>query len=107
MMKRYKITLPTKEQCTALGIKFEGQETRTRLWVMGFAMGVSLDKSTFNLTFANRNAIYCETDSTVAVAKLTEHLDSYGCTVEREEKSIILSPVIVSKEQWNARGVPS
>lgn len=85
-MKRYKLTLPTPERCTALAIKFEGQEVRTRLWLMGLAYGVSLCPGTnrFNLSFTSNTKFYVETNSSMIINNVRDYLEPYGVTVAEQ-----------------------
>lgn len=87
MLKRYKITLPTKELASALGIKFEGQSIRTQLWLMGVASGVSYCRSgaTFNVTFTKLDMFYVDCNSQCIMQRVEDHLSSYGCKIEEVE----------------------
>lgn len=105
-MKRYKITLPTKDQCKAMGLRFENQEPRIRLLLMGIAFGVSIaGECRFNLCFTSNTYFYVETNSITVLLGVKDRLAMQGCTVERvmdrhgntapieEEKTITLTPV--------------
>jgi hypothetical protein len=82
-MKRYKITLPDNQLCDAMGIKFEGLETRTRMWLMGVASGVAYSKTSqrFNLFLAGRDGFTVETNSASVLEGVTERLESMGCSI--------------------------
>lgn len=82
-MKRYKITLPTPERCTELGIKFDGLATRTQMWLMGVASGVAYcaGKARFNLFLAGKTSFDVETNSDKILFNVTDHVNQYGCTV--------------------------
>ena len=95
MNKRYRIQLPTPENCKAKGLKFEGQETRTRLWLIGVAQGVQFAAEacqamvdehevhvTFNVSFAAKTYFYVDCDSSIIMENVKAHLKQYGCTVE-------------------------
>ncbi len=90
-MKRYRIQLPTSEQCKELGIKFEGQVMRTQLWLMGVASGVSFmsahvpadcEQIKFNLSFATTQCFYVDTNSDNLIAQVADYLKSYGVEIE-------------------------
>ena len=89
-MKRYKITLPTPERCTELGIKFEGLAIRTQMWLVGVCHGVAFTKTAnlratdnirFNLFLTTKQACSVETNSRSMIEQVSDHLHQYGCTV--------------------------
>jgi hypothetical protein len=87
-MKRYKITMPTPEQCIASGLKFEGMNVRTHLWLMGVASGVSFVGGRdngfsweFNLIFAAKCWFTVETNSAEIIQQVEDYLRQYDCTV--------------------------
>jgi len=82
-MKRFKFTAPTPERCIELGIKFEGLQTRTQLWLMGVASGVAyISGNHFNLCFANRRNFLVDTDSMTVLNNVKDWLEAYGYTCE-------------------------
>ena len=89
-MKRYKITLPTPERCTELGIKFEGLAIRTQMWLVGVCHGVAFTKTAnlratdnirFNLFLTTKQSFSVETNSRSMIEQVSDHLHQYGCTV--------------------------
>lgn len=83
-MKRYKITTPTPERCIELGVKFEGINMRTNLWLQGVAQGTSFfqNANRFNVFFTTRQHTYVETNCPCLIQGVTEFLSQYGYTVE-------------------------
>jgi len=83
-MTLYRIQLPTKEQCAALGVKFEGQALRTRLWLLGFASGVSFCNrdDIFNLNFTTDTHFYVECNNNTIINSVRDYLKPYGITVK-------------------------
>lgn len=88
MNKRYKITLPTEERARRFGIKFEGQDTRTRLWLLGVAQGIDFANSAenthieFHVFFSTHTLFYFKCNSASVVAGIERQLRQYGCEVE-------------------------
>ena len=83
-MKRYRIQLPTKELCEAMGIKFDGQVIRTQLWLMGVASGVSYCSGTnrFNVSFVCKTYFYVDCNSSMIINNVRDYLEAYGVKVE-------------------------
>jgi len=85
-MKRYTITLPTPERCIELGIKSQGLATRTQLWLMGVASGVSYSGGVnkFNLFLVGKNSFDVECNSFMIINQVRDYLMAYGCiTMEK------------------------
>lgn len=94
MIKRYRISLPTREECHANGIKFEGQEARTRLWLMGVAWGIQFTvkacedmaeqviKFKFDIVFAANTYFYVDCDNESIMNSVKEHLTQNLCKIE-------------------------
>ena len=89
-MKRYKVTLPTQEECIAKGFKFDGQEVRSRLWLVGVASGIAYAvkainggayKIKFDVSFVGRNYFMLDCDSPVVMDQVAAQLTDYACTV--------------------------
>lgn len=82
-MTTYRFTMPTPEVAKAKGIRLEGMETRTRLWLMGIAFAnSSLTGSPFSVVFSTPTSFSIVTDQTKLVDDIKDWLDSYGYTCE-------------------------
>jgi hypothetical protein len=81
---KYIATLPDQDRCKALGIKLEGLETRTRLWLMGVAFGVfHATGRSIQASFPTGGKVTIETSDQNILNHIKEHLESYGCTFEQ------------------------
>lgn len=80
-MTTYRFTMPTPEEAKAKGIKFEGMETRTRLWLTGIAFAnSSLTGTPFSVVFSTPTSFTIATDQTKLIYDIKSWLDSYGYT---------------------------
>ena len=95
MNKQYVFTAPDIETCNRFGIKFEGLCQRISLWMLGVAAGVSyVGGGHFKVVFVNRSTITVETDSSIILNNVKDHVESYGFTcleqkIVSDEKSLI------------------
>ena len=81
MNKQYVFTAPDIETCNRFGIKFEGLSQRISLWIMGVAAGVSyVGGGHFKVVFVNRSTITVETDSSIILNNVKDHVEPYGFT---------------------------
>ena len=90
MNKRFQFEVPSPERCNELGIKHEGLQNRTVVWLMGVSCGISYASGThFSVILARPNTLTVETDSSTVINNVKDHLESYGFTVREVPNSLI------------------
>lgn len=78
----YRFYMPTPEQANSIGIRYEGLETRTRLWLMGVAFANhQLTGNPLQIHFSDGFTLV--SDDEKLVQAIQTHLNDYGYTMNK------------------------
>ena len=95
MNKRYIFTAPTPDRCVSLGLKSERLTPNMVLWMLGVSAGVSyISGIHFKVVSACHPLIVVDTDSTVVLNNVKDHVESYRFTCT--ERQIISDEKILT-----------
>lgn len=115
MKNTYKLTLPTKEESLARGIKFEGQEMRLLNWLGGIAFALQAVNGWKQFSLLNHvgRVLMVRTNSVSLMDDIANELGIYGITCEKvpapasafgaHQESLNKPVAVITAQSWLAR----